>query len=278
MSLGEYRNERRRESAIGLSRLDGPCAGDCGSVRLSPGVVGDSRAIGWYITVGVEAMMECILCASDTGDGCSSSLSGAESEIPSGGVIRFVGIGETASSSSAAEDPDLDKVGEGLARSVVTLGSGASHLEGGNPSGPVVLVLVCLQNRCKGVGDATLSAPSSSLVCGCSFSTGVSDRVGCGSGSVSGGIAEGLVSGVLNDLKRCRSPTKRGGGVGVGWRSDGWSPSFEDIAGESSVERKLDAVESGVYEVHAAIPLVRTSNEASVPDCVMVTWRLSIVQ
>lgn len=178
MSLGEYRNERKRESTIGLSAgLDRPLAGDGGSVRPSTGVDGDSRTIGWYIAVGVEEIMECILCANDAGDTCSSSLGGGESEIPSGGVIKFVGIGDTASSSSAAEDGDLDRVGDGLACSVVTLGSGANHLEGGNSSAPVVLVLACLQNRCKGVGDAILSAPSSSLVCACSLSTGESDRV-----------------------------------------------------------------------------------------------------
>ena len=278
MSLGEYRNERKRESATGLSRLDGPWIGDCGRVRLLPGVIGDSRVIGWYVVAGVEAIMECILCANDMGDGCSSSVSGVGSEVPSGGVIRLVGIGETASSSSAAEDPDLDNVGDGLACSVVTLGPRASQLEGGNSSGPVVLVLACFQNRCKGAGDATLSAPSSSLDCACSLLTGESDRGCCGSGSVSGGITEGLVSGVLKDRKRCRSPTKRGVGVGVGRRSDDWSFSFEDIAGESSAQRKSDAVESRVYEVHAVIPLVRVSNEAGFPDCVMITWGHSILQ
>lgn len=211
MSLGEYRKERKRESATGLSRLDEPGTGDCGRVWLSPGVVGGSRTIGWCIVLGVEAIIECILCANDIGDGCSS-LSGAESEISSGGVIRFVGIGETASSSSSAEETDLDKVGDGLACSTDVLGSGANHLEGGNASGPVVLVLACLQNRCKGVGDATLSGPLSSLTCVGSLSASESDRGGCGSGSGSGGIAEGLVSGVLKDLKRCRSPTKRGVG------------------------------------------------------------------
>ena len=235
MSLGEYRNERKRESAIGLSGLNGCCAGDCGGVRPSLGVVGDSRAIGWYITVGVEAIMECILCASDTGDGCSPSLSEVEFEVLSGGVIRLVGIGETASSSSSAEDADLDKVGDELAGSTATLGSGPNHLEGGNSSGPVVLVLACLQNRCKGVGDVMPSAPSSFLVCACSLSTGEFDRGGSGSGSVSGGIAEGLASGVLKDLKRCRSPTKRGVGVGESWGSASWSLSFEDIAGKPSI-------------------------------------------
>jgi len=223
---------------MGLSWLAGLRTGDCGSVRISPGVVGvigDSRTIGWYIAVGVEEIMECILCASDIGDGCSSSLSGVGSDIPSGGVIRVVGIGDTASSSSAAEDGDLDKVGDGLACSVVTLGSRANHLEGGNSSGPVVFVLACLQKRCKGVGDATLSASSSSLVCVRSSSIGELDRGGCGSTSGSGGIAEGWVSGVPNDRKRCRSPTKRGVGAGVGWRSDGWSSSFGDIAGEPPV-------------------------------------------
>ena len=231
MSLGEYRKERKRESAIGLSGLDGPGTGDCGRVRRSPGVVGGSRTIGWYIAVGVEAIMEWILWAKDMGDGWSSSLMGVESETPSGGVIRSVGIGETASSSSAAEEGDLDKVGDGLVCSVVTLGSGASHLEGGNSSGLIVLVLACLQKRCRGVGDAMLSAPSWSPVCACSLSTGESDRDDCSSVSGSGRTAEGLVSGVLKDLSRCRSPTKRGVGVGVGWESDGGLLSFEDIAG-----------------------------------------------
>ena len=178
--------------------------------------------------------MECILCANDMGDGCSSP-SGVGSETPSGGVIRVVGIGDTASSSSAAEDGDLDKVGDGLGCSVVTLGSRANHLEGGNSSGPVVLVLACLQKRCKGVGDAMLSAPSSSLACVRSWSIGERDRGGCGSESGSGCIVEGLVSGVLKDRKRCRNPTKRGVGAGVGWESDGWSSSFGAIAGEPPV-------------------------------------------
>jgi len=179
--------------------------------------------------------MECILCANDMGDGCCSSPSKVGSEVPSGGVIRLVGIGDTASSSSAAEDGDLDKVGDGLGCSVVTLGSRANHLEGGNSSGPLVLVLACLQNRCKGVGDAMLSAPSASLVCVCSSSTGERDRDGCGSESGSGGIVEGLVSGVLKVRKRCRSPVKRGVGAGVGWESDGWPSSLGDIAGEPPV-------------------------------------------
>ena len=45
------------------------------------------------------------------------------------------------------------------------------------------------------------------------------------------------MSGVLKDLKRCRSPTKRGVGVGVGWGSGDWSSPFGDIAGESPVRR-----------------------------------------
>lgn len=179
--------------------------------------------------------MEWILCAKVIGDGCSPSLVGVEFETPSGGIIKLVGIGETASSSSAAEEGDLDKVGDGLAYSVSTLDSGASHLEGGNSSEPVVLVLACLQNRCRGVGDVMFSAPSPSLVCVCSSSMGESDRGGCGSVLGSEGIAEGLVSGVLKDLKRCRIPTKRGVGVGVGWESNGWSSSFGDIGGESPV-------------------------------------------
>jgi hypothetical protein len=179
--------------------------------------------------------MECILCANDEGDGCSLSPSGVESGMRSGDVIKVVGIGETASSSSAAEDGDLDRVGDGLACSVTTFGSGANHLGGGNSSGPVVLVLACLQNRCKGVGDATLSAPSSSLVRVCLLSSGESGRGGSCSRSGSGGIVEGLASGVLKDLKRYRSPTKRGVGVGEGWESDGWELSSEDIAGGSSV-------------------------------------------
>ena len=90
--------------------------------------------------------MECILCAKDTGVGYSSSFGWFEPGAPSGGVIRPVGIGETASSSSVAVEGDLDNVGDGLAYSVVTLGS--DRLEGGDSSGPVVvLVLACLQNR-----------------------------------------------------------------------------------------------------------------------------------
>ena len=185
--------------------------------------------------MGVEAIIECILCAKVMGDGCSPSLIGVESETPSGGVIKLVGIGETASSSSDAEEGDLDKVGDGVAYSVPTLGSGANHLEGGNSSGPVVLVLACLQNRWRGVGEVMPSVSSPSSVCVCSFSMGESDRGGCGSVPGSGGIAEGVVSGVLKDLKRCRSPTKRGVGVGVGWESNGWSSPFGDIVRESPV-------------------------------------------
>lgn len=105
----------------------------------------------------MEAMIECILCAKDVGVGYSS-FRASESETPWGGVIRLVGIGETASSSSAAVEGDLDNVGDGLACSVVTLGS--DHLEDGDSLGPLVLVLACLQNRWKGVGDATLSTSS----------------------------------------------------------------------------------------------------------------------
>jgi len=179
--------------------------------------------------------MECILCAKVMGDGCSPSPIGVESETPSGGVIKLVGIGETASSSSDAEEGDLDKVENGVAYSVPTLGSGVNHLEGGKSSGPVVLVLACLQNRWRGVGDVTPSVPSPSLVCVWSVSMGGSDRGGCGSVPGSGGIVEGSVSGVPKDLKRYRSPTKRGVGVGVGWESDGWPSSFGDIVGESPV-------------------------------------------
>ena len=217
-------------------------------------------------------MMECILCAKDMGEGCSSWLVGVES---SGGDIRFVGIGETASSTSSAEEGDLDKVGDGLACSVVTLSSGANHLEGGNSSGPVVLVLACLQNRCKGVGDATLSAPSPSLACVCSLSTGESDRGGWDSVSGSGGIVEGFVSGVLKDLKRCRSPTKRGVGVGVGWESDGLSSSVGDIAGESPVQRKSGEIESRVYEVHSHYSSY-FDLQRGFPHSVIVTWRWEI--
>ena len=149
MIFGECMKERKRESAIGLSGLDGFCAGDCKTIRLSLGVVGDSRTIGRYIGVAVEAMMECILWAKDVGVGSPSSFCG----IPSGGVIRL-GIGETASSSPAAVEADLDNVGDGLNRSAVTIGS--ERLDDGDSSGPVVLALVCFQNRCKGVGDATL--------------------------------------------------------------------------------------------------------------------------
>ena len=160
--------------------------------------------------------MECILCAKVMGDGCSPSLIGVEFEAPSGGVIKLVGIGETASSSSDAEEDDLDKVGDGVAYSVPTLGSGANQLEGGNSSEPVVLVLACLQNHWRGVGEVMLSASSPSLACVCSFLMGESDRGDCGSALGLDGITEGLVSGLLKDLKRCRSPTKRGVGVGVG--------------------------------------------------------------
>lgn len=163
-------------------------------------------------------MMECILCAKDMGVGHSSSLSGVELETP---VIRVVGIGETASSSSAAEEGDLDNVGDRLMCSVVTHGSGADHLEGENPSEPEDLVLACLQSRCKGVGDATLSTSSWSSVCGSSSSTGESDRGSSGSGSGSEGIVESFVSGVLKARRRCRNPTKRGVGVGEGLGSDG---------------------------------------------------------
>ena len=62
MALGERMKESRRELAIGLSRLDGVCAGDCGRFLLSPGIIGDSRTIGWYIGVVVTEKMECILC------------------------------------------------------------------------------------------------------------------------------------------------------------------------------------------------------------------------
>lgn len=179
--------------------------------------------------------MECILRAKDMGDGCSPSPVWVGSEVPSGGDTRFVGIGETASSSFAAEEGDLDRVGAGLGYSVVMLASGASHLEGGNSSWSVVLVLACLQNRCKGVGDVTLSGSSSSLVCVFSLSTGDSDRGGCGSVLVSEGTADGLVSGVVKALKTCRSPAKRGVGAGVGWESGDWSLSFGDIAGEPPV-------------------------------------------
>ena len=165
--------------------------------------------------------MECILCAKDTGVGHSSSMSGVELETPSGGVIRVAGIGETASSSSAAVEGYLDNVGDRLACSVVTRGTGADHFEGEYPSEPEDLVLACLQSRCKGVGDATLPASSWSSVCGRSSSTGESDRGSSGSGSGSEGIVESFVSGVLKARKRCRNPTKRGVGVGESWESDG---------------------------------------------------------
>lgn len=158
--------------------------------------------------------MECILCARDAGVGCSSSLSGVEFETPSGGVIRVVGIGATASSSSAAVEGDLNKVGDRLTCSVVTRGSGSDCFEGEDSSGPVVFVLACLQNRCKGVGDATLSTSSWLLDRSWSSSTGGSNRGGSGSGSGSEGIGEGFASGVLKELKRCRNPTKRDAGVG----------------------------------------------------------------
>ena len=89
------------------------------------------------------------------GVGYSPSFREFESETSPGGVIRPVGIGETASSSSVAVEADLDNVGDGLTCSVVTLGS--DHFEGGDSS---VLALACLQNRWKGVGDATLSTLS----------------------------------------------------------------------------------------------------------------------
>ena len=121
-------------------------------------------------------MIECILCVKVMGDGYSPSLIGVESETLSGGVIKLVSIRETASSSSDAEEGDLDKVGNGIVYSVPTLGSSANHLEGGNPSGRVVLVLACLQNRWRGVGGVMLSVQSPSLVCVCSLSMGESDR------------------------------------------------------------------------------------------------------
>ena len=164
---------------------------------------------------GSEGDKECVLCAKVMGDGCSSSLFGVEFGTPSGGVIKLVGIGETASSSSDAEEGELDKVGDGVAYSVSALGSGANHLEGGNSSEPVVLVLACLQNCWRGVGEVMLSASSPSLVCVCSFSMGESDRSDCGSALGLYGITGGSVSGLLKDLK-CRSPTKQGVGVGVG--------------------------------------------------------------
>jgi len=109
--------------------------------------------------------MEYILCAKDMGDGCSPSVNRVKCEIPSGGVvIRLVGIGDTDPGSSAAEDGDLDMVWDGPARLVVTLGPGADHLGVGNSSGPVGLVLACLQKRRRGVGAAILLAPSSPLV------------------------------------------------------------------------------------------------------------------
>jgi len=178
--------------------------------------------------------MECILCAKCVGVG-RSSLSRVGSGTPSVGVMRFVGTGGTVSSSSAAVEPDLDKVGDGPACLVIVPGSGASHLEGGNSSGSVVLVLVCLRDRCKGVGDATLSVPPRSLIPVSSLSMGESDRGGCGSVSRSGGIAEGLVSGMMKDLRRRRNPMKRSLGLGEGWGSDDGSVSSKYIAGEPSV-------------------------------------------
>ena len=155
----------------------------------------------------------------------------------SGGVIKLVGIGETASSSSDAEEGDLDKVGDGVAYSVPTLGSGANHLEGGNSSEPVVLVRACPQNRWRGVGEVMLSASSPSLVCVCSFSTGESDRGGCGSVPGSGGITEGFVSGVLKDLKRCS-------GLRIETRSskrvDVWHPSVQVVPRTEEVGADTD--------------------------------------
>ena len=99
--------------------------------------------------------MECILCAKDVGVGYSPSFRGFESETPPEGDIRLVDIGETASRFSVAVEADLDNVGDGLACSVVRPGS--DHFEDGDSS---VLALACLQNRWKGVGDATLSTSS----------------------------------------------------------------------------------------------------------------------
>ena len=96
--------------------------------------------------------------ARDASVGYSVSFSGFELEIPLGGAIKLVGIGETASSSSAAVEGDLDKVGDGLAYSVLTLGS--ERLEDGDSPGLTVFVLVCLQNCCNGAGDAMLSTSS----------------------------------------------------------------------------------------------------------------------
>ena len=66
--------------------------------------------------------MERILCAKDTGVGYSTSFGWFEPGTPSGGVIRPVGIGKTASSSSVAVEEGLDNVGDGLElRSALTV-------------------------------------------------------------------------------------------------------------------------------------------------------------
>ena len=165
-------------------------------------------------------MIEWILCARDAGVGYSSLPGVLEPGRSSGGVIKVVGIGETASSSSAAVEADLDKVGDGLSCSVVMLGSGTVRLEGESSAGLVVLELACLQNRCRGDADVTLSTSSSSSTCGRSSSMGELEPGVSGPGSGSGGIVDGFVSGVLKDLKRCSKPVKRGVGVGTGWESD----------------------------------------------------------
>lgn len=94
-----------------------------------PGVIGDPNATSWPVVVGVDAIIERTLCAKDMGDMCSLLIA-VETEKHSGGVIRFVGIGEITSSSSMAEGADL---------------------------GEAKYVLECLQVRGGDVGGALIS-------------------------------------------------------------------------------------------------------------------------
>jgi len=132
MRLDEYSWERMGELVTGLGRLGGSCDGDCERVHREPGVVGDSKTTGRFVVVGVEAIINCTLCAKDMGDR-GSVVFGVESKAPSGGVIRFLGIGESAATLSAVEAMDLGEVEN-------------------EPAHP--------RNRDKGTGDAMFSVPS----------------------------------------------------------------------------------------------------------------------